>query len=308
MPALDLPPARWRDAVRRIEDVGFSSVSVSEHLTGGWAMDPLSVMLAATEATTRLRVLSLMLVNDFRHPAILHRSAATIDLLSGGRLEIGLGAGWHSADYGAIGLRFDPPAIRIERLAEAVAIMDGLFGESPVTFSGRHYHVRDLEGLPKPVQRPRPPILIGGGGRRILELAARTADIVGIHATLAGGSLAPNAVADFSAERVAAKVGWVRAAAAEAGRAAEAIELQFSVYLCQIGGRSTAHRRVVSTFAERLAVDPVLVAESPSVLLGSVDACADLLVERRAQYGLSYLRLSEDVEAAAPLVYRLAGR
>ncbi len=308
MPSFDLPLPRWRDAIRRIEDLGFSSVSVSEHVTGGWAMDPLAAMLAAADASDRLRVLSLVMLNDLRHPAVLHRAAATIDRLTDGRLELGLGAGWQAADYQALGLPFDPPGVRIERLAEALEIIVGLFDGGPLTYTGRHYQIRELAGLPPPVQRPRPPLLVGGGGRRVLELAARMADIVGVHATLAGGHLGEDAIADFGAERIAEKVGWIRAELVRAGRPADAVELQFSVYLCRLGGGARAHRRVVSTFADRLAVDPALLADSPSVLIGSVAECADRLEERRERYGFSYLRLSDDVEAVAPLVHRLAGR
>ena len=308
MPSFDLPPARWRDEVRRIEDLGFSTVSVSEHIVGGWAMDPLTVMMAAADATDRLRVLSLVLMNDLRHPALVHRAAATIDRLSGGRLELGLGAGWAARDYAALGLPFDPPGVRVDRLAESIEIIGRLFEDEPVTVAGRHFSVDALPGSPKAVQRPRPPILVGGGGRRVLELAARSADIVGVHAAMAGGELTSDVAADFSAERMAAKVGWVRAALAAAGRPADAVELQFSVYLCEVGKPRRAQERTRSTFAERLAMDPRLVADSPSVLQGSVDACADLLVERRARFGFSYLRLSDDIDAVAPLVKRLAGR
>jgi probable F420-dependent oxidoreductase len=308
MPSLDLPPARWRDEIRRIEDLGFSTVSVSEHVTGGWAMDPLSAMLAATEASRHLRVLSLVLLNDLRHPAVLHRAVATIDQLSDGRVELGLGMGWLASDFEAIGLPFDPPADRLDRLAESLEIVDRLFGADEVTFTGRYYRVASLRGLPRPVQVPRPPLLVGGGGRRILELASRVADIVGIHATLAGGRLAPDVAVDFSAERMDEKVGWVRSALSASGRPADAVELQFSVYLCRIDGSLGRPRRVISTFADRLAADPALVAASPSVLVGSVEACADLLLERRDRFGFSYLRLSDDVDVVAPLVARLAGR
>ena len=308
MPSFDLPPARWRDEVRRIEDLGFSTVSVSEHLTGGWAMDPLAAMLAAADASDRLRVLSLVLLNDLRHPVVLHRAMASIDRLSDGRVEIGLGAGWRADDYLALGRPFDPPPVRIERLTESLQIISALFEPGEVTFDGRHYQVSGLAGSPRPVQQPRPPLLVGGGGRRILELAARLADIIGVHATLAGGTLDPSIGREFSAERVAEKVGWIHAALDTAGRPADAVELQFSLYLCRIDDGRAARRRVVSTFADRLAVDPELVADSPSVLIGSVDACADLLLERRERYGFSYLRLSDDIDAVAPLVARLAGR
>ena len=308
MPSLDLPPARWRDEIRRIEDLGFATVAVSEHVAHGWAMDPLAVMAAAAAASKRLRLLSLVLMNDLRHPALLHRALATIDRISEGRLEAGIGAGWQAADYEALGWPLDPPSLQIERLAESLEIIDRLFGGEEVNFEGEHYQVRKLRGLPRAIQQPRPPLLVGGGGRRILELAARTADIVAVHATLSGGVLASDSVVDFGADQIAGKVAWIKAALAAAGRPANSVELQFSVYLCRIGGAKRAGRRMVSTFADRLAVDPELVDNSPSVLIGSVEDCADLLEERRERYGFSYLRLSDEIDNVAPLVRRLADR
>ena len=237
MPRLAQPISRWQDQIRRIEDLGFSSVSISEHLTGGWVMEPLTALTAAAGATERLRLLTLLLSNDYRHPVLLHKAAATLDVVSGGRLELGIGAGWLAMDYEASGIAFDPPATRIARLAEAVEVIDGLFTAERLTYAGNHYSIKDLEGLPKPAQQPRPPIMIGGGGRRILELAARLADIVGVHCRLNLGAPGAEAVADLSAERVSEKVGWVRAAAAAAGRAPDEIELQFSTYLVHVGDR-----------------------------------------------------------------------
>ena len=241
MPSLDLPPARWRDEIRRIEDLGFSTVAVSEHVAHGWAMDPLVVMAAAAAASQRLRVLSLVLLNDLRHPALLHRALATIDRLSDGRLEFGIGAGWQAADYEALGWPFDPASVRIERLAESLEIVTRLFVGGDVSFEGAHYQVHELRGLPQAVQQPRPPLLVGGGGRRILELAARVADIVGVHATLAGGALAADSVADFGADRIASKVDWINAALAEAGRPADARRI--AVQRLSVPDRWTAARR-----------------------------------------------------------------
>jgi probable F420-dependent oxidoreductase len=286
-----MPPPETRDwvgAVRRMEDLGFSTVSVSEHLTGGWSMDPLVAMAAAAAATSRLHVLSLVLANDLHRPDALERAATTIHRLSGHRLELGLGAGWLAEDFAVAGVPFAPAATRIARLEATVASL----GEQFRTAFGAD----------------RPPILVAGGGPRILAVAGRQADIAGIHARLPHGRLEPGVEADFGAERVAAKVGWVRDAAVAAGRAIEDVELQFNVYLVDVrDGRRAAARRL-GTFADGLAVDPELVAASPSVLVGSVDQCVELLLERRERYGLSYLRLSEDVEAVAPIIARLAGR
>ncbi len=307
MPSINLAPAKWRDAVRKIEDLGFSTVSVSEHLTGGWAMDPLTAMLAAADATDGLHVLSLVLVNDFRHPVLLHRAVATMDHLTDGRVELGLGAGWMAADYDVLGQSLDAAAVRIDRLGEALKLLDHLFRGGDVSFEGRHYRVSHPASPRNAATARRPPLLVGGGGRRVLELAARMADIIGVHARLPRGRLEDATVADFAADRIDEKVRWVRDALRAAGRLSEAVELQFSIY-CRVERGRRAAQRATSTFADRLLVHPALVADSPAVLVGTVEECADLLVERRERYGFSYLRLSDDVEAVAPLVHRLAGR
>ena len=308
MPRLMGSPAVWRDAIRRIEDLGFDTLSISDHLSAGWVMDPLTALTVASEVTSRIRLLTLVLGNDFRHPVPLHKAFATLDVLSGGRVEIGLGAGWMASDYEAAGFPFDPPAIRLERLAEAVAVIDGLFGDAPLDYAGRHYTIRGLDGLPKPVQRPRPPILLGGGGPKALAMAGRLADIVGVHARLAEGSLGPDAAADLRAERFAEKVGWVQAAWTAAGRPAGGPELQASAYLVAITDSRPAGARATSSFAGWLAADEAAMADSPAVLVGSVEACVERLEANRERFGLSYWNLGGDVEAVAPIVARLAGR
>jgi probable F420-dependent oxidoreductase len=307
MPRLHGSPRRWRDEIRRIEAFGFDAVSISDHLTQGWVMEPTAAMTAAAEASERLRVLSLVLANDFRHPVLLHKTAATIDVLSEGRLELGLGAGWLRTDYDASGLPFDTPRLRLERLEESVRVIKGLFAPAPLTFQGAHYSVVDLDGLPKPVQQPHPPLLVGGGGERVLSLAAREADIVGVHCNLHRGKLDREAAADLAPERVEEKVQWVAGAAADAGRSAGDVELQFSMYLCSVADAPRAAEAAVSTFARHLAADPDLLARSPAVLVGSVEACVEKLQARRERYGFSYLNLGGDVDNVAPIVARLAG-
>lgn len=306
MPRLDQPPAAWRDAVRRIEDSGFSTVSVSDHFTQGWVMEPTVAMMAAADVTRNLRILSLVLGNDYRHPVMLHKAMATIDVLSTGRLEVGIGAGWMASDYKAAGITYDPPGRRVKRLAESVRILKGLFGPSPLTFKGTDYCISGLDGLPKPVQQPHPPLLLGGGGRRMLSLAAAEADIVGLHANLREGALTPAAVADLSAERVEEKLGWVREAAADAGRSMDTIELQLSLYVCRITNSRSSAEASVSTFAAHLQANPALLDRSPAVLYGSLEQCVETLQERRERYGFSYINLGGDVESTAPLVARLA--
>jgi probable F420-dependent oxidoreductase len=306
-PRLTGDPARWRAEVRRIEDLGFSTLSVGDHLTQGWTLEPVTAMTVAAEATDRLRVLSLALANDYRHPVVLHKALAGLDLFSGGRVEIGIGAGWMTADYDSAGIRMDPPGRRIERLEESLEVLTALFGPDPVSFTGRHYQVRALDGLPKPVQRPRPPLLVGGGGRRLLSLAARVADIVGVHCALPHGIQDAAAVADLAGDRIAEKVRWVRESAAAAGRTLDEIELQFSVYHCEVTGTRHSGTRARSSFASLLAAAPDLLADSPAVLVGDVEKCVDTLLERRERFGFSYLNLGHDVEGVAPIVARLSG-
>ena len=306
-PRLTGDPARWRAEVRRIEDLGFTTMSVGDHLSGGWVLEPLTAMTVAAEATERLRVLSLALANDYRHPVVLHKALAGLDVFSGGRVEIGIGAGWMAADYDSAGIPMDLAGVRIERLEESLTVLTGLFGPDPVTFSGRHYRVRELDGLPKPVQRPRPPLLVGGGGRRMLSLAARVADVVGVHCALPRGVQDAAAVADLAADRIAEKVGWVRDSAEAAGRPPDQVELQFSVYHCQVAGTGSDGGAPRSSFASLIAAEPDLLADSPAVLVGDVEKCVDTLLERRERYGFSYLNLGADIDAVAPIVARLSG-
>jgi probable F420-dependent oxidoreductase len=307
MPRLDQPVGRWRDAVRRIEELGYATVSISDHFTQGWVMDPLVAMTVAAEVTERLRVLSLVLANDYRHPVLVHKAMATLDVLSGGRVEIGLGAGWLQSDYQAAGLPLDPPATRIDRLDEAVQVLKGLFGPAPLTFAGAHYRVEALDGLPKPVQRPWPPLLIGGGGRRVLSVAGRHADMVSVNPRLGAGTVTPSLLADATADRIGQKIAWVRAAAEAAGRADDAVELQTNLLLCRIETSSSRAREAVSSLAARSDTDPLLLEGSPAVLAGGVDQCVEALQASRERFGISYVNVGGDVEAAAPIVRRLAG-
>jgi probable F420-dependent oxidoreductase len=296
MPRLDRPAHAWRDDLRRIEDLGFATVAISDHVTHGWVMDPLVAMTAAAAATTRLRVLSLLLSNDYRHPAFVHKAAATLDVLSGGRVELGLGAGWMVDDYEATGLSYDPAAVRVDRLEESLEIVTSLFGPKPVTFVGKHYRIVDLDGLPKPAARP--PLLVGGGGRRVLELAGRLADIAGINPVQGRGR---DAVDDMSPDRITQKVAWVRGGAVAAGRDPDGVELQLSMLRVAVDGSDSAS----SLFSRDR--DDNAAAQSPAVLVGPVAACIDRLHEIRELYGISYFHLGGDVNAVAPVVAALAG-
>ncbi len=211
-----------------------SSVVAADHFTGGYTFEPMVALTAAAAATTRLRLQTGVLGNDYRHPVLVHRMAALLDVVSDGRLVLGLGAGWMTSDYEAAGIALDPAGVRVSRFAEALAVIKGLFGPEPFDFEGEHYAMHSLDGLPKPVQRPHPRLFVGGGSPRVLRLAGREADIVGINASLHAGELGAHAVRDLSVERVAEKIGWAREGATAAGRDPDALELEMNHWLARV--------------------------------------------------------------------------
>jgi len=293
------PGTDWAARARRVEQLGYATLVVPDHFRDHLA--PVPALTAAALATTRLRVGSLVFSNDFRHPVVLAKEAATIDVLSGGRFELGLGAGWLRSEYDQAGIPFDAPATRVERLEEAVTIIKGLLAGERVTFSGRHYTIADLEGRPTPIQRPHPPIAIGGGGRRTLTLAAREASIVGLvpRARRDGSGLD---MTDLSDAATREKIDWVRAAA---GARFDALELHALVQAVAVGGQRTV---AADQLADRFKVALEVVLETPYVLLGTIEQICDILRQRRERYGISYLTVFErDMEAFAPVVERLAG-
>ena len=289
----------WAEKARRVERLGFSVLAVPDHFRDQLA--PVPALTAAALATTRLRVGSLVFCNDFRHPVVLAKEAATLDVLSGGRFELGLGAGWLRAEYDQAGISFDAPGTRIERLEESVAIVKGLLAGERVTFTGRHYSIADLEGRPVPVQRPHPPILIGGGGQRTLSLAAREASIVGfVPRALKDGSGLDRT--DFGEAALRQKIQWARAAD---GDRFDSLELNALIQAVVVSDQRT---HTADQLAARFKVARDLVLESPYVLLGTIDEICDTIRQRRERYGISYLTVFErDMEAFAPVVERLAG-
>jgi probable F420-dependent oxidoreductase len=295
------PAAAWIALARRLEELGYATVNLPDHLTDRAA--PLTALAAAAAATTRLRVGTLVLNNDFRHPVLLAREAATLDWLSDGRLELGLGAGYVKAEYDEAGLRFDRGGVRVERLAEAVAIVTGLLAGDTVTFTGRHYEVTKHTIFPRPAQRPRPPILIGGNGPQLLTLAAREADIVG----LSGITFTQGGVGrDFSGFRAAGVDERLRLVREVAGVRHERLELSALIQRVIV---TTDRRGTAAELARRwseLSVDEIL--ESPFVLLGTTNEIVDQLVARRLRWGISYYVVFDDaVDAFAPIVDRLRG-
>jgi probable F420-dependent oxidoreductase len=211
-------PHEWAAHVRKVEAYGYTTLLIRDHFAPdyfGNQLGPIAALMSAAAATTMLRVGSLVFDNDYRHPVMLAKEAATIDVLSGGRFELGIGAGWLRSEYEQAGMPFEPAGVRISRLEEAIRVIKGVFTEAPLTFTGEHYTIRELNGYPKPAQRPHPPILIGAGKQRMLRLAGREADIVGILTTsVARGTLDDDPM-ERLAESVAQKVAWVREGAGE---------------------------------------------------------------------------------------------
>jgi probable F420-dependent oxidoreductase len=292
----------WAELARKAEDLGYSTLFVPDHF--GDQLSPAVALMAAADATTELRVGPLVLDNDYRHPVVVAKEAASIDRLSGGRLELGIGAGWMSSDYEESGIPMDPPGVRLDRLEEALDVVEGLFGPGPFTYHGKHYQISGLDGLPKPVQQPEgPPVLIGGGGRRVLTLAARRADIVGVNPAIRSGRTDPAAAQDGAAAITDRKLEWVRNAAAD--RYGD-IEINMLVFACVV---TDDRASVIEAMAPLFGVPPEVVGDHPHAWLGTVDQICDDLTARRERWDASYLVVQgpEAMDAAAPIVARLAG-
>ena len=295
--------AEWAEKARRVERLGYSMLLVPDHLTD--LLAPFPALATAAAATTRLRVGTAVLNNDFRHPVLTARESATLDVLSDGRFELGMGAGHMRSEYGQAGLSFDPGATRVERLGEAVVIAKRLLEGETVTFAGRHYHVTGHTIHPHPVQRPRPPIFIGGNAPRLLEVAAKEADIVGLTGiAFRRGGTDPD-VSDFRAAIVDQRVAFVREAA---GARIERLELSALVQRVIVtDDRRKAAKELATGRWATLAPDDVLA--TPYVLIGTIDEMVDQLRARRERWGISYVMTHEPfMDALAPVVARLAGR
>lgn len=292
--------AAWVDLARKVEDLGFSTLSLPDHFDEQLA--PTVALTTAAEATTSLRVGTLVWCNDYRHPVVLAKEAATLDLLSDGRLELGLGAGWMRRDYDQAGLAYDRPGLRIERMVESIDVLRGLFAEGPLQYEGRHYRIDGLEGRPKPVQRPHPPFLIGGGGPRMLKLAGRLADIVGVNPNLSPGAITAEVGQDATAARFDQKLTWV---AEGAGDRLADVELNVRCFVVLF---TSDRAGTAAAMAPGLGLTPDEALASPLALVGTAEQMADDLRARRERFGFSYVTVgAADVDGFAPVVAALAG-
>ncbi len=280
-----LPLPDWAQRAREIESLGYSTLFVPDHFSASlW--DPTTMLGGVAAATRKLRVGTLVYGVDYRHPVVYARQAATLQAMSGGRHEFGIGAGWMADDYRWAGLRYDSPRVRIERLEEALTIIESMWANKRTTFSGKHYRVEDV---PLKIELPggvRPRVLIGGGGEKLLSVAGRHADIVGINPKLPEGRITQQTSLDITPERVRRKIDWVNAAAAAAGRDPAAIELNALVFVAAITDSPQPMREMVAANTG-MAIDHV--AQSPLFLIGSPAEIRDTLQKRREQTGISYI-------------------
>ena len=294
--------AEWQDKARKVEALGYSVLFVPDHLAAMLATIP--AVMSAAEATKSLRVGTNVLNNDLRHPVLLAREAATIDLLTDGRFELGLGAGYMRIEYDQAGLRFDRGGIRVERLAESVLIIKGLLGGAEVNFAGRHYRVTGHKIHPLPVQRPHPPIIIGGNGLRLLTLAAKEADTVNLTGiTFTQGGTVP----DMSGWKVAGIDERMRMVREAAGQRFGRLELSAQIQRVIVTERRREAAEELQRNWKQLSVEEIL--EAPYVLIGTVDEMVEALHARRDRWGLSFFVTFESyLETLAPIVARLAGK
>ncbi len=290
----------WIDKAKRAESLGYAVATIIDHM--GDQLAPMPALTALAMATTTIRLGPMVLANDWRNPLLVAREAATLDWLSDGRLELGIGAGWLTTDYQQLGIAYDPPGIRVERMAEALPLIRDLLSGQQINHSGPHYRLADATCFPRPVQKPHPPLVVGGGSRRLLTLAGQLADVVNVHTNLgAEHVVGDQSKADISAEAARRRFGWVKEGAA---RRSGEIELGLRIFAASVTDRPES---VAAELGRRWQLSAVELLESPYVLIGSIDQVADGLMKRREEFGATYFTWNEpEMERMAPVVRRLA--
>jgi probable F420-dependent oxidoreductase len=288
---------QWREVAQRAEALGYDTLLMPDHITNQLA--PVAALTAAAAATTTLRIGSFVFDNDYRNPVMLAKEATTLDLLSDGRLEFGLGAGWNTRDYKQLGIPYDTPKVRVDRMEEALALIKRLWTEEKVTHEGTYYRVREAQVLPRPTQRPHPPVMIGGGGPRMLRIAAREAQIVAL-APRVNERGRPN-LPTLTTASVEKRIGTLR----RTPRFSK-LELNVIVFDAQVtdGGRS-----IVAALAARLKSAVTAIVETPFFMYGSRASLVEDLLARRERLGVSYIALpGREMRALAPVVAALRGK
>ncbi len=292
--------ADWAELARKAEDLGYDTLFMPDHF--GDQLAPVPALMAAADATTELKVGALVFDNDYKHPVVLAKELATIDVLSGGRLEVGLGAGWMQSDYDQSGIPMDPPGVRVSRMVEGIAVIKGCFDAGPYSFAGEHYTITEYDGLPKPVQSP-PPFLIGGGAKRVLSIAAREAQIVGINPSIHSGRVDAAAAQNGAAGETDQKLAWVREAAGDRYADLEINMLQFAAIV------TDDRKGTAEMMAPLFGLPPEELDAYPHACIGSIDEIAESLNARRDRWDASYFVFQggDAIEPMAPLVAKLRG-
>lgn len=289
----------WADIAKQAEDLGYVSLQIDDHYTKQLA--PVPAMMAAACATSKLKVGTLVAGNDFRNPVVFAKEAATIDMLSDGRFMLGLGAGWMKEDYTITGIQQDDAMTRIHRMEEAIDVMRGLWGAGPFSYSGRFYSVSEIDAWPKPVANI--PIIVGGGGEKLLAMAGRKADIVGINPKIVGRSINPRSMATAAADVVDEKIRFVKAGA---GDRFDDIELSLQVFVTVV---TDDPKGVAEKYAPAFGLPPEVVLTAPYFQIGSVEQIKENLIALRERWGINYIAFQQDATAAmAPVVAELSGK
>jgi probable F420-dependent oxidoreductase len=277
----------WAESARDLEDLGYSTLFVPDHFDEGYG--PITAMATAAAATNSLRVASAVFAVDFRHPAVLARELASIDALSEGRLEVGLGAGYQVADYRGSGIAMDGAGVRVSRLIEYVEVLRGLFADGALSFDGDEYTITELDGSPRPYRPGGPPIFVAGGGRRMLRFAARHADIVGVNPSLPTSERRDEAARDATPERFDEKFDWVREAAG-----ARFEEIEFHAWLQHAEVTDDAEA-AIAPLAGAMGTSTDTALDSPVALVGSVSEIVERLHLRRERWGYTYYTVQQPV-------------
>jgi len=292
----------FTELARKAEDLGYSTLFVPDHFVAH-ELAPTVALTHAAAVTETLRVGPFVLGNDYRHPVVCARDMASLDVLSDGRLELGIGAGWMTVDYEKAGMTLDRPGVRIARLQESITIMKGLFAPGPFTFTGEHYQVTELDGMPKPVQQPVP-FFIGGGGPKVLALAAKEAQIIGINANLrSGDGTSKDAAQSLTPAETDKKIGYVRDAA---GARFDDLELQSLVGFVYMGDNPQG---VLDGIAGAFGIPAAEASMAPPCLVGTQAGIVESLEARRERWQFSYHVIEDSaIDTFAPIVAQLAGK
>ena len=290
----------WREKARRVEDLGYSTLYMPDHFGQQWG--PIVGLTIAAEATETLKVGALVFDNDYRHPVVIAREMASLDLATEGRVEFGLGAGWLKTDYDESGMPYDEPKVRVDRFEEGLAVIRGLWRDERTDFDGTHYKLTAAQGYPRPHTPGGPPIVIGGGGKRVLSIAAREADIVGVNPNLKAGYVGPEVADSAKGDRYRQRLEWVREAA---GARFDQLEMQVLTFFVQFTDNST---KAYEDMAPLFGLTPEEARHVPVALAGTTDEICETLRQRREEYGLSYVVVQEPfMDEFAAVVSKLAG-